>query len=74
MSKEEILQYLKRVDELEKKLTGYDKKTLQWLIFGYNECARLLDRKERIIDSAIDYINFLVIFNQTINGSFNKTT
>lgn len=74
MSEEEIFHYLKRVDELENKLTGYDKETLQWLIFGYNECAKLLNEKERKIDSAIDYINFLFIFNQTINGRFNQTT
>lgn len=47
MSKEEIKEYLKRVDELELKLTGEDRDTLQWLIFGYNECARLLNETEQ---------------------------
>ncbi len=47
MSKEEIKEYLKRVDELELKLTGEDKDTFQWLIFGYNECARLLHETEQ---------------------------
>ena len=47
MNKEEIEEYLKRVDELEAKLTGEDKETLQWLIFGYNECAKLLEENEQ---------------------------
>lgn len=46
MNKEEIKEYLKRVEELELKLTGKDKDTLQWLIYGYNECARLLCQEE----------------------------
>ena len=44
---EEIKEYLKRVDELELKLTDEDKDTYQWLIFGYNECSRLLNEKEQ---------------------------
>lgn len=47
MSREEIYEYLKRVEELELKLTDEDKDTLQWLIFGYNECAKLLNKTER---------------------------
>lgn len=47
MNKEEIKEYLKKVDELEFKLVDEDKDTLQWLIFGYNECARLLNEKEK---------------------------
>lgn len=47
MNKEEIKEYLKRVDELELKLTDEDKNTYQWLLFGYNECARLLNEKEQ---------------------------
>lgn len=46
MNKEEIKDYLKRVEELEMKLTGKDKDTYQWLIFGYNKCAELLFEKE----------------------------
>ena len=46
MNKEEIKEYLKKVDELEFKLVDEDKDALQWLIFGYNECARLLNEKE----------------------------
>lgn len=46
MNEEEIKEYLQRVEELELKLVGEDRDTLQWLIFGYNECARLLNEKE----------------------------
>lgn len=46
MTQEEIKEYLKRVYELEKKLNDEDKDTLQWLIFGYNECAKLLSEAE----------------------------
>ena len=57
MNKEEIKEYLKRVEELELKLIGEDKDTLQWLIFGYNECARLLNQLETNRDEAIQKLN-----------------
>ena len=41
MTKEEIKDYLKRVDELGTKLTGEDKETYTWLIYGYNQCTKL---------------------------------
>ena len=47
MTEEEIKEYLKRFDELELKLTDEDKDTYQWLLFGYNKCARLLNEKEQ---------------------------
>ena len=47
MNKEEIKEHLKRVDELEAKLTGEEKETLQWLIYGYNQCAKLLNETEQ---------------------------
>ena len=47
MDKKEIKDYLKRVDELETKLTGEDKETYAWLIYGYNQCAKLLNEKEQ---------------------------
>ena len=56
MSKEEIQEYLKRVDALEEKLVGEDKDTLQWLIFGYNMCAKMLNEKENIIKEVREYI------------------
>ena len=63
MDKKEIKDYLKRVDELGGKLTGYDKETYTWLIYGYNQCAKLLNETEQqckkqkeVIGKAIEYI------------------
>ena len=47
MDKKEIKDYLKRVDELGDKLTGEDKETYAWLIYGYNQCAKLLNETEQ---------------------------
>lgn len=47
MNKEEIKDYLKRADELGTKLTGEDKETYTWLIYGYNQCAKLLNETEQ---------------------------
>ena len=47
MNKEEIKEYLKRTDELELKLTGEDKDTYQWVLFGYNQCAKLLNETQK---------------------------
>lgn len=63
MDKEEIKDYLKRVDELGAKLTEEDKETYNWLIYGYNQCAKLLNETEQqckkqkeVIDKANKYI------------------
>lgn len=63
MDKEEIKDYLKRVDELGAKLTEEDKETYNWLIYGYNQCAKLLNetkqqckKQKEVIDKAIDYV------------------
>lgn len=63
MNKEEIKDYLKRVDELGNKLIGEDKETYAWLIYGYNQCAKLLDETEQkckkqkeVIDKITDLI------------------
>lgn len=63
MDIKEIKDYLKRVDELGTKLTGEDKETYTWLIYGYNQCAKLLNETERqvkkqklVIDKAIKWI------------------
>lgn len=63
MTKEEIKDYLKRVDELGAKLTGEDKETYNWLIHGFNQCAKLLNETEQenkkqkeVIDKAIEYL------------------
>ena len=47
MDKKEIKDYLKRVDKLLDKLTGEDKETLSWLIYGYNQCAKLLNETQK---------------------------
>lgn len=47
MTKKEIKNYLKRVAALEAKLTGEDEETYAWLIYGYNECAKLLNETEQ---------------------------
>lgn len=47
MDKKEIKDYLKRVDELGTKLTGEDKEAYTWLIYGYNQCAKLLNEAEQ---------------------------
>ena len=55
---EQIKEYLRKVDELELKLTGEDKETLQWLLFGYNECARLLEKKEQALLDIKEYVEY----------------
>ena len=47
MNKEEIKEYLNRVDKLLDKLKGEDKETLSWLIYGYNQCAKLLNEAQK---------------------------
>lgn len=74
MNKEEIKDYFKRVDELGAKLTGEDKETYTWLIYGCNQCAKLLNEAEQqckkqkeVIDKAIEYIEkFIPIDEDTI--------
>lgn len=65
MEKEEIKDYLKRIDELEAKLTGEDKETYTLLIYGYNQCAKLLNetgqqvkKQKEVIDKAIKLIKY----------------
>lgn len=68
MNKEEIKDYLKRVDELGTKLTGEDKETYAWLIYGFNQCAKLLNETEEQCKrqkEVIDKINH--ILNNQIN-------
>ncbi|MDD7754020.1 MAG: hypothetical protein PUJ51_05880 [Clostridiales bacterium] len=75
MDKEEIKDYLKRVDELEAKLTGEDKETFTWLIYGYNQCAKLLNETEQqckkqkeVINNAIEYINDNLTISSILDG------
>ena len=62
MSKEEIKEYLKRVDELGTKLTGEDKETYAWLIYGYNQCAKLLNETEQQCKKQKEVIDKINIF------------
>lgn len=69
MNKEEIKEYLNRVEKLELKLDGEDKETLQLLIYGYNQCAKLLNETEQqnqkykeVIDKIDKYINDYNVF------------
>lgn len=57
MNEEEIKEYLKRTDKLLDKLSGEDKDTLEWLIFGYNQCAKMLYEKENIIKGVREYVD-----------------
>lgn len=74
MDKKEIKDYLKRVDDLGAKLVGEDKETYTWLIYGYNQCAKLLNETEQqckkqkeVIDKAMEYISkeFLCYDNES---------
>lgn len=63
MNKKEIKNYLKRVATLEAKLTGEDEETYAWLIYGYNECAKLLNETEQQCKKqkeVIDKINLII--------------
>jgi hypothetical protein len=70
MNKKEIKDYLKRVDELGNKLTGEDKETYAWLIYGYNQCAKLLNETEQqckkqkeVIDKITSRLEYYLIGN-----------
>ena len=78
MDKEEIKDYLKRADELGAKLTGEDKETYAWLIYGYNQCAKLLNETEQqckkqkeVIDKAVKYIDDLRDESAERQGFYN---
>ena len=78
MDKEEIKDYLKRADELGAKLTGEDKETYAWIIYGYNQCAKLLNETEQqckqqkeAIDKAVKYIDDLRDESAERQGFYN---
>ena len=75
MDKKEIKDYLKRVEELGAKLMGEDKETYNWLIYGYTQCAKLLNETEQqckkqkeVIDNAIEYINDNLTISSILDG------
>lgn len=78
MDKKEIKDYLKRVEELGAKLMGEDKETYTWLIYGYTQCAKLLNETEQqckkqkeIIDKAVKYIDDLRDESAERQGFYN---
>lgn len=73
MNKEEIKDYLKRVDELETKLTGEDKETFVWLIFGYNQCAKLLNETEQQCKKQKELIDKAVLELANIDGNLSNS-
>lgn len=80
MNEKEIKDYLKRVDELGTKLTGEDKETYAWLIYGYNQCAKWLNETEQqckkqkeVIDKAIETLEKGITFCENDSqGLYNK--
>lgn len=62
MDKEEIKDYLKRVDELGAKLTGENKETYTWLIYGYNQCAKLLNETEQQVQKQKEVIYKTIMY------------
>ena len=70
MNKEEIEDYLKRVDELEAKLMGEDKETYDWLIYGYNQCAKLLNETEQQCKKQKEAINKAIEFSNKNWGTW----
>ena len=68
-------EYLKRIDELGNKLTGKDKETYAWLIYGYNQCAKLLNEAEQqckkqkeVIDKAINNSQYWIDYYTRLNS------
>ena len=74
MNKEEIKDYLKKVDELGAKLTGEDKETYAWLIYGYNQCAKLLDETERQCKKQKEANNKVIEILKLCNSQCAKET
>ena len=66
MNKKEIKDYLKQVDKLGNKLIGEDKETYTWLIYGYNQCAKLLNEKEKQGKKQKEVIDKLELENKVL--------
>ena len=64
MKKEEIMEYLDRVEDLFRRLEGDDKDTLHWLVFGYNECARILNETEKELEECEKRIEDAIKYNE----------
>lgn len=66
MDKKEIKDYLKRVDKLGAELSGEDKETYTWLIYGYNQCVKLLNETEQQCKQQKEVINKLELENKVL--------
>ena len=73
MVKKEIKDYLKRVDELGTKLTGEDKETYTWLIYGYNQCAKLLNETEQQCKKQKEVIDKALLELVNIDGDLSNS-
>lgn len=68
MNKKEIKYYIERMYDLGTKLTGEDKETYTWLIYGYNQCAKLLNKTEEQCKKQKEVIDKLKEFIESKNN------
>lgn len=62
MDEEEIKSFLERTDDLGTRLTGEDKETFAWVVYGYNQCAKLLKEiEEKAEELQKDYLEALIV-------------
>ena len=66
MNKKEIKDYIERMYDLGIKLTGEDKETYTWLIYGYNQCAKLLNETEQQCKKQKEVIDKLELENKVL--------
>ncbi len=73
----ETIKFLIKIDYLEKKLIGEDKKIFVELFYLFNECVRMLEEKElqakkqkEVIDRAIEYIENEMLYLQEIDKEY----
>lgn len=60
MDEEEIKSFLERTDDLGARLTGEDKETFTWVVYGYNKCAKLLkETEQKVEEQQKDYLEAL---------------
>lgn len=61
MDDEEIKSFLERTDDLGTRLTGEDKETFTWVVYGYNQCAKLLkETEQKVEEQQKDYLEALI--------------
>lgn len=60
MDEEEIKSFLERTNDLGTRLTGEDKETFAWVVYGYNQCAKLLKEiEEKAEEQQKEFIKYL---------------